>query len=150
NDEFLRELQDSLVLFYLGGDRKSGEISKTYTKNNLNPYISIKQIAQEALQAINKNNLDQIGCLLRKSWEEKKSLSSAISSTKIDDIASFVLNNGALAFKLCGAGGAGFGLVLVHPAKKAQLIEKMKDFIHINVNINWTGSQIIFISRENT
>ena len=54
------------------------------------------------------------------------------------------INAGANAGKILGAGGGGFIMYLVDPAKKKNLIKNMNKFIHLPIKFENSGTEIIY------
>lgn len=63
----------------------------------------------------------EVADLLRDSWDLKKRLSGKVSSSEIDALYEECLDAGAISGKLCGAGSGGFLLMIVPPARRAEL-----------------------------
>ena len=59
---------------------------------------------------------------MKKGWEAKKASSEKISNNNIDRIYDLVMNAGAMAGKISGAGGGGFIMFLVPPSKRMKII----------------------------
>ena len=104
------------------------------------------QITNEAFLEFNKKkiNLKKIGMLLNKQWEEKKKLSSKVSSPVINKICKISSENGAYGTKLLGSGGGGFVLVICPPNKRKTIIKKLKKYKIVNFRFEDTGSTIIY------
>jgi D-glycero-alpha-D-manno-heptose-7-phosphate kinase len=64
---------------------------------------------------------------LRMGWEAKKRMADVISNKKIDDIYNLIMNNGAYAAKISGAGGGGYMMILCNPNKRTQLINLLEN-----------------------
>jgi D-glycero-alpha-D-manno-heptose-7-phosphate kinase len=62
------------------------------------------------------------------SWLAKKSTSSSITNSLIDDIERDILKSGALAMKVSGAGGGGFIMILVEPEKKLDVLASLDKY----------------------
>lgn len=69
-------------------------------------------LAKEGYQALSQELVEDVGMILRESWEEKKKISSLISNKYIDEITTDLHNMGVWGYKLLGAGGTGFLLVI--------------------------------------
>ena len=82
--------------------------------------------------------------MLHESWLRKKSLSSKITNSSIDDIYDKAIKKGALGGKLLGAGGGGFLLLYVPKFKQKNFLKNFNKFVHIPFDFENTGSKIIF------
>ena len=74
-------------------------------KSKKSHIIKICSFVKESEKILKEgNSLNDFGKLLHESWQEKKSLSSYISNSSIDDIYNTAIKKGALGGKLLGAG----------------------------------------------
>ena len=51
---------------------------------------------------------------------------------------------GATGGKLLGAGSGGFILLAVEPEKRIQVLEAMKEYVHVPFEFDSIGSQVIY------
>src|SRR5205807_9168784 len=77
-------------------------------------------------------------------WQAKRSLSPAVSNTEVDTLYEGARVAGALGGKLTGAGGGGFLLLFVPPARREAVLEALANRIHVPFEFESAGSQIIF------
>ena len=113
----LIKLNRNLLLVYTGIKRTAHDIAKGYVnklhKSKKSHILQISSLVGEAEKALRKGDINNFGKLLHESWLEKKSLSSSITNSSIDEIYNNAINKGALGGKLLGAGGGGFFLFYV-------------------------------------
>ena len=152
-DESFKKLNDSLVLFFTGFSRNSSEITKYYLKNmknNETKLFEISQITNEAFNIFQSKEIDikKMGFYLNESWKLKKNLSTKVSNDLIDKIYKNGINYGAYGGKLLGAGSGGFICFLVEPSEKQKFISRFKNLLHIPINLENSGSKIIY-NNEN-
>ena len=83
-----------------------------------------------------------------RTWLAKKSLSSEVSNSEIDDVYQAALASGAVGGKLLGAGGGGFLLLFASPDRHAALRAKFEGMIDVPFRFESGGSQIIFYDPE--
>ena len=143
----LKTFQSHLMMVFTGFSRMASEIAAHQIKNIPKKRKELKtmyQMAQQALQDLNRNDLMAFGKMLHESWILKRSLSDKISTPYIDDIYETARRSGAIGGKLLGAGGGGFVLLFVPPEKKKKVAEKLKKFLQIPFKFEDQGSQIIF------
>lgn len=147
DDQNIKKLSDSLVLFYTGSNRESYKIQKFFINNINNLNLELKDInnlAHNAKEIISSGkNLNEIGRLLDESWKIKKKFSKKVSNPKIDLIYETGIKAGATGGKLLGAGKSGFILFYCPKDKQKNLILKLKKFIHVPFNFINQGSTII-------
>ena len=80
--------------------------------------------------------------------EIKKKFIKQSPNELIDNIYQNGINNGAYGGKLLGAGSGGFICFLVEPSEKKKFISRFKNLLHIPVNLENSGSKIIY-NNEN-
>jgi D-glycero-alpha-D-manno-heptose-7-phosphate kinase len=85
---------------------------------------------------------------MHESWLMKRSLSSSVSSSTIDAMYAAALEAGALGGKITGAGGGGFLLLFVPPAKHAAVRESLRDLLHVPFDFETSGSKVIFYDAD--
>ena len=127
------ELENSLVLYYLGASRDSAKIITEQIKNvqrndkeSIQAMIEMKEKAYDMKEAILKGDFNAFTSCLNAGWNAKKRMAEIISNKEIDQIYDYILENGGKAAKISGAGGGGFMMIIVNPTKKFELIEALK------------------------
>ena len=70
-------------------------------------------------------SVEKLGKLLHEGWLLKKSLSSNITTSKIDQAYDIALESGAFGGKLSGAGSGGFLSVIAAKENHEKIIKKM-------------------------
>lgn len=137
-------------LFYIGGTRDSSELQKTIEHPTADQLVSLEKIKDSAIiaqKAILDGKMDIVAKLLNFSWDIKKQLNKNVSNKKIDKIYDYAKKNGAMAGKLCGAGGAGYMLFLVSPEKQKDFLKKMKkkNLYPTDFSCSWDGLDVKII-----
>ena len=144
----LDKLNRNLLLVYTGIRRTAHDIAKGYInklhKSKKSHILQIISIAVEAEKTLRKGDVNNFGKLLHESWLEKKSLSSSITNSSIDEIYNIAINKGALGGKLLGAGGGGFFLFYVPYFKQKNFIKHFRKLITIPFKFSSEGSTILF------
>jgi D-glycero-alpha-D-manno-heptose-7-phosphate kinase len=147
SERTMRRLSNNLLLFFTGVTRKADTIleeQKTNIKDKLTILSEMKQIAHIACDEIQKENLDEVGDLLHKSWLLKKQLASRISNSALDDMYDMARNAGAIGGKISGAGGGGFLLLYVPQGRQEEVRDALKDFQEYPFTLGQDGSKVIF------
>lgn len=109
------DLNNNLLIFFTGETRSADPIltstssalkgdDKTVTES----MHFIKELGQETLEAVEGDNITEVGRLFDAHWAHKKKLSGGITNEKFDKIYDTAKKNGALGGKISGAGGGGF------------------------------------------
>jgi D-glycero-alpha-D-manno-heptose-7-phosphate kinase len=78
----------------------------------------------------------------------KRSLTSVISNSEIDDLYQGARDCGAIGGKITGAGGGGFMLLYASPEAQARIRDRYPDLIHVDVAFESQGSQVVFSDVE--
>ena len=147
----LNLLQNNLMLFFTGLARTASDVAEEQIKNTRNKEYEIKSMAKmvdEAINILNSGDIEDFGKLLHESWQIKKSLSSQISNSSIDEIYEAGLKSGAIGGKLLGAGNGGFILFFVKPELQNQVKEKLKNLLYVPFKFENLGSQIIYYAPQ--
>jgi len=126
----ISELEESILIYYMGISRESSAIIEEQircAKGNKVGYIDamhdVKASALKMKEAILKGDFVLFSQCLREGWESKKKMATTITNPDIDKIYNDVMNKGAKAAKVTGAGGGGFMMIYCDPVTKP-LIEK--------------------------
>lgn len=142
------DLQNNLVLYYTGQSRLASDIEKDKIARMGEREAQLRHLralVDEAADIIGnpRRDLDDIGHLLHQGWMVKRSLSAQVSNPAIDDAYQSALDAGALGGKLLGAGGGGFLLLYVPPARQAAVRESLNRLIAISFRFDSGGSRIV-------
>lgn len=123
-------LEDHFLLVYTGKSHHSGlnnfEVLKSSVSGDvkvLSALKKIKRIADDLKVALENKSWDELPSLFKQEYEARIELTSAFSSPEIEKLALITAEAGALAIKICGAGGGGCVLVLVPPSKRQNVID---------------------------
>ena len=138
-----RWFDDAFYLVWMGDRKASGTsiITDQLQRFNRKALDYTKQLAND--MALSLDNPLDFGHLLKEAWEIKKKFSPLVSSKKIDKFNDWVLDNGAIAMKLCGAGSGGYALVMEHPNQKGILEETLKETEYEKVKFERKGVRLI-------
>ncbi len=150
----LNSFQNHLMLFFTGISRNASDIVGEQIKNTAQKIQELKtmlNMVDEAIKILNgKSSLDDFGKLLSESWKLKRSLTSKITNSHIDEIYEAGLKAGALGGKLLGAGGGGFILFFVKPELQKKVKEALKNLLYVPFKIENSGSQVIYHEPNNS
>lgn len=146
------ELQQNLLLFFIGDTRSSSKILstqidhiKTNQKDTMHSLEYVKNLAQIMHKSLKKSDLTTFGELLHKGWIAKKKFTKSVTSEHIDRIYETALKYGSIGGKLTGAGGGGHMLFYCEIPKQQKLIEKMKSLglKHIRFGFQNEGPKVL-------
>ena len=124
----LDELERRLVVCYTGKPRKSAinnwGVFKAHIDNKksvVNNLERISQIAQQMRAALEAGNWAETGRLMHDEWTFRRRNLPTISTKTIDRIIENSRKKGALAGKVCGAGGGGCVVLLIEPEARGRV-----------------------------
>jgi len=152
NKSTFDELQENLLLFFIGDTRKNADIlsnqldnikqRRTETIESLN---YVKGLAEEMNSSLKQSDITLFGELLHKGWLAKKKFTKGVSNENVNKIYDIALENGALGGKLTGAGGGGHMLFYCEKSKHDIFIQKMEDIglKHIRFKFNNDGPKVL-------
>ena len=99
----------------------------------------ILDMVTDGANYLKDNNFKDFNKLILNSWEEKKKTSTLISNSDVLDIENLLRRYyDDLSFKLCGAGGGGYMLVIKEKKDKNSL-DVLDKYSYININIDNRG-----------
>lgn len=150
--ERIRELNSHLMLFYTGIKRTSSDVTQKFVQDiegKKRQLRIMKDLVDESLSILNSSqDISNFGELLHEAWDAKRGFSEAVTNKDVDNIHAEAISAGAIGGKLTGAGGGGFLLLFVPPARQSQVKEALNRFIHVPFKFEFGGSQIIFADRD--
>ena len=133
DEAFLAELDARLVISFAGAPRFSGasnwNMFKAYidgdkkARENLD---TIKRIADDMLAALRARDLDAFARLVDAEWQHRRGIAPGVSTPEIETMMSAARTAGALAGKICGAGGGGC-MVTVTPPDRRDIVRHALD-----------------------
>lgn len=142
-------LEQHLMLFFTGVVRDSAKVAAAqianvhYSTGNL---MRIHKQVDQAIQVLTDTDCDirEFGHMLHEGWHLKKSLSDRVSTSHIDSIYKRAMVAGALGGKILGAGGGGFMLFFVPPARREAVADALKELTHVPFRFERAGSHVVF------
>ena len=102
--------------------------------------VSLVPLVEKALSNFEFKDL---GSYLKKSWELKKTLSSKITNTAVDDLYHYLCDLGIYGGKLLGAGGSGYFMVISNSSVKKKIFDKISNDKIIDIKIDSDGCKVI-------
>lgn len=108
------ELQSRLALVYTNASRNSGINNWEVTKRHIDGdrgvracFDRIAVIAADMRRALERADWAEVGRQLAAEWENRKQLAPGVTTPEIDAMIDAARHAGAIAGKVCGAGGGG-------------------------------------------
>jgi len=128
------DIESRFVLVYTGAPRQSGinnwEVFKAHIDGNKRVFRNFEQIgaiAREMHAALESGNWDEVARLLGEEWKLRRTNAPGISTPLIDRLITVAKRKGALAAKVCGAGGGGCFVLFVREGSHEAVAEAMRD-----------------------
>jgi D-glycero-alpha-D-manno-heptose-7-phosphate kinase len=152
--EFIREFQDSMLLFYTGVTRSASDILRnqiSIMSANDGKTELVRRMAamtDDFRHAIQDTNLEWVGNLLHEAWTLKQSVSDEISTGSVNDMYASARRAGAWGGKLLGAGGGGFLLVCAPIQRHDEVRRALCGYRCLPLKFDWTGTSIILYSPQ--
>ena len=124
----IETLQKRIVVVYTGEPRNSGTNNWEITKRHIDGdrelfdiFEGIRDDARNLRCALLDSDWQKVGEILRNAHPHRKRLSPNITTQHMDDLIEKALANGALAAKVCGAGGGGCIAFFCEDGKRADV-----------------------------
>ncbi|MGC2160383.1 MAG: galactokinase [Silvibacterium sp.] len=116
SDASVRELRDSLMLFFVGYTRNASELLADQKARSLAGDAAMldglhftKELGREIKSVLERGRIAEFGPLMDMHWQRKRTRSKGMTNTRIDALYELAMNEGgATGGKLVGAGGSGF------------------------------------------
>ena len=147
SSETIARLEENFTLFYTGIQRRAETILHEQ-KRSASPQtlLQIKGLVPAFYDVlVNPSSLSEVGYLLDRAWQLKRSLCDSISNSLLDTIYESAIAAGALGGKILGAGGGGYFLFYVPKAKQEIVTAALSDLglLRLAFRFEQKGSQII-------
>ena len=131
---FLDALDERMVISFAGAPRFSGANNWNMTKAFVDGDIHarghlerIKSIALDMSAALAAHDIDAFAALLRAEWEHRRKIADGVTTPEIERMMSAAAEAGAVAGKICGAGGGGCMITLAEPGAREQVRKALAD-----------------------
>lgn len=160
-DEFIEELESQSMLFYLNIEHEyhGGSFVQKILKEQVQGIrASASSIKAHKLQRDNAIALaehmeyavmERFQDHVNENWRIKRQIHGEISSPEIDGIIAHAYEAGAVAAKVCGAGGGGFVYFIVPPSMQDNVRKTLSDLFELKFKFDSEGARCIFEDRVN-
>jgi len=147
----LRCLEENLLLFYTGWQRRSREIldaqnrevaASTARFDSLTAMVRLAYDMRDQLQA---GDLHGFARSMHRGWELKRTLSGTITNPAIDSLYQRAIEAGALGGKLAGAGGGGFLLLYCEEERREALRSALGECSELPFSFDQGGARVIYV-----
>jgi D-glycero-alpha-D-manno-heptose-7-phosphate kinase len=128
------DLEKHLVLCYSGQSRLSGDTNtkmigayETGEPTVTDSLRAVKRIAQEAARALRGQDMARFADLLNEEYEARAQLAPGVLTDQMADLVATARSAGAVAAKICGAGGGGCLLFLAGPDREGPVRRALEE-----------------------
>jgi D-glycero-alpha-D-manno-heptose-7-phosphate kinase len=153
-----KTLEERIAVCYTGEPRNSGTNNWDITKRHIDGDAQIFQIfegirdtSRNMRVALLENDWNAVGEILKKAFPHRKALSPNITTPQMDLLIEKALANGAIAPKVCGAGGGGCIAFFCEEGRRADVEKALAEAEGAEVlrwNLSREGLVINEISAE--
>ena len=148
-----KQLNDNLLMFFTGFTRFSSDMQKANAAGYAEKTRQLREmydLVNEAERVLENKaaDLDDFGRLLDATWRLKRQTGGAITTDSIDGLYEQGIAAGALGGKLLGAGGGGFLLFYVTPARRRTVMEAMRKLMYVPFRFEDGGTRVIHYRPE--
>jgi D-glycero-alpha-D-manno-heptose-7-phosphate kinase len=131
----LKDLNRRFVLCYTGQPHHSGinnwSVYKKVIDGNPKAHKNLSRIAEVARRmetSLEQGRLTRFEHWFNEEWKARKALAPGISTASMDRMILAAKKKGALAAKVCGAGGGGCVAFFVPPRKREAVIQALQEY----------------------
>ena len=149
-----KELERSLLFFYLGGTRSARDILNGQCENinrdkaRFNCLVRMTELAKALRDSLSSGRLDDVGPVLNEGWNLKKNLSDKISDDRIDFYYESAKKNGAVGGKLLGAGGSGFLMLYCDETYQDRVRRALNGLKEYKFSFDNFGTKVIYVGEN--
>jgi D-glycero-alpha-D-manno-heptose-7-phosphate kinase len=148
------EFLENLLLFYTGITRDANPLLREQSQKTssdekvISNLHEIREMSTLAKQLLMDRNYVALGKLLDASWKKKKSLNQSVTNSHFDKMYDLATRAGAWGGKILGAGGGGFMLFVAPKESHSTIVETLKEWRHIDFDIDFDGTTVIYESGD--
>lgn len=149
NFSLISQFSNYFGLYFTGITRSASkellkQSSNFRNKDKIKSYEELVSYVDIGLSLLKSKDIASFGRLLEQSWKIKKSFSSSMSNTFIDDAYDIAMKNGAWGGKILGAGGGGFLLICAKPEILAEL-PRLFNMSRMNFSFQVKGVDVKYV-----
>jgi D-glycero-alpha-D-manno-heptose-7-phosphate kinase len=151
SEEVIEELNKSIILSFTGEPRFSGATNWALVKGYIDDIGDtrkyLKKLRDSGIRmrdCLLAQDLKKFPRLLNEEWEIRKNIAEGVTNPRIEEIIAEGKKAGALASKLCGAGGGGCMITYAEPENREKVVKSLeaKEVKYIEFKIARKGLSI--------
>jgi D-glycero-alpha-D-manno-heptose-7-phosphate kinase len=150
-EEAIRELRDSLMLFFLGELRSASSLlgeqkrlSEARDPAMIDSLHFARMLGQEIRSVLEAGRVAEFGRLMHEHWMRKRNRSRCMSTSRIDSLYDLARSDGgATGGKLVGAGGSGFLLLHTHDRRRLRDTMARAGLAEMDFSFDFDGSVVL-------
>jgi D-glycero-alpha-D-manno-heptose-7-phosphate kinase len=147
----VRELRDSLMLFFVGYTRQASALLADQKARSLAGDAAMldglhftKELGHEIKSVLESGNIAAFGPLMDAHWRRKRERSPGMTNPQIDQLYDLALNQGgATGGKLVGAGGSGFLLFQTQDRRRLRDVMTAAGLSEMDFSFDFDGSVVM-------
>jgi len=151
SDARVRELRDSLMLFFVGYTRSASELLCEQKTRSLNGDRSMldglhftKELGREIRNVLEQGRIADLGLLMDAHWQRKRGRSAGMTNERIDSLYALATGDGgATGGKLVGAGGSGFLLFQTNDRRRLRETMTRAGLSEMDFSFDFDGSVVL-------
>jgi D-glycero-alpha-D-manno-heptose-7-phosphate kinase len=151
SEEGLRELRDSLMLFFIGSTRSASTLLEEQKRRSeandpamIDSLHFARTLGREIRDVLEGGHIAEFGALMHEHWMRKRRRSGQISCGIVDDLYDLArCAGGATGGKLVGAGGSGFLLLHTHDRRRLRDTMLGAGLSEMDFSFDFDGSVVL-------
>ncbi|MHA2473367.1 MAG: GHMP family kinase ATP-binding protein [Promethearchaeota archaeon] len=149
SSKLIYQLESQMIIISFGY-RSSSSMHKAVIENclqrekqTLESFEIMKNCAYEMKNAVNSNDTNYMGEIMNTNWEAQKKLHQFMTNPNIAKAEEIARKNGAIGFKLNGAGGGGSATIITEIGKEFTVRKKLIEYGYqiLPVKLDFQGLQ---------
>jgi D-glycero-alpha-D-manno-heptose-7-phosphate kinase len=155
SDTALKELRDSLMMFFVGYTRAASDLlqdqkarSEQRDAKMLEGLHFVRRLGLEIREALQAGEVSRFGELMHEHWMRKRSRSPGMTNQRVDELYDLALTRGrATGGKLVGAGGSGFLLFQTNDRPHLRATMSGAGLTEMDFSFDFDGSVVLLRNR---
>ncbi len=150
-EEALRELRDSLMLFFLGETRNASgllqeqkRLTEAHDPAMIDSLHFARSLGRQIRESLEAGRVADFGPLLHEHWLRKRGRCCRMSSSRVNELYDLArARGGATGGKLVGAGGCGFLLLHTHDRRQLRDTMLQAGLSEMDFSFDFDGSVVL-------